>query len=202
MIETPFLFEEAISDDEFKKLGQMLVRWSHIENTIGNCLRRLLRLSMDEAIVVVFPLGLEYRMNKIRDLSKLRKLKKKTQKLFDELERCVKAMQHVRNQIAHGIVSQDNEHGYTFTMKKNQATRNKGEIFSAIELLNYTAHIAIEFRYALGLKGIMVGHSLYASLDRPSIPKFLQSYFQEPKPQKKAKPKRPPRSSQAKSQSR
>lgn len=202
MLETPYLVEEVISDDDFKQLGQMLVRWSFVETTIANCLKKLLRLTKEEATIMIVPLNLGYRMDKIVEISKQRKLKKKAQTALDELCLCIKAMQALRNGIVHGVAIHDNEHGFSFHALKSKVNRNKKEIFSAMEFVNYTGHVALAFRYELGIQGMQVGLAHYGLPDRPHIPEFLQSYFPKPKTPNKAAQKRPPRSSRAKSLSR
>jgi hypothetical protein len=62
MLETPFRFEPSLTPGEFQKLGQLTLRWSHIEHIIGNCLKVMLRLSDDEAVIMVFRLSLEERL--------------------------------------------------------------------------------------------------------------------------------------------
>jgi hypothetical protein len=59
MISCPF--EYSLTDDELRKLGEMLMTWSHTEHTIGNCLKALLKFDDDEAIALVFPLSLDQR---------------------------------------------------------------------------------------------------------------------------------------------
>jgi len=71
MIETPFLFEEKISDADFQTIGKLALRWAHIEHILGNCLKVLLRLSVDEAVTIVFPMSLDERLQKIKAIAKL-----------------------------------------------------------------------------------------------------------------------------------
>lgn len=117
MIETPFLVEEHFTNKEFTQLGQLLLRWSHIENLVANCLKVLLRLDEQEARIVVFPLTLEYRMTKIDDLSKLNPMPPLAQDVFKELKPCIKAMQDIRGSVVHAIAAYDNADGYVFHSK-------------------------------------------------------------------------------------
>src|SRR3954447_25093584 len=63
MIDTPYGFEQKLSKDEFEKLGRFACRWSHIEHTVSNCLRRLLDMDPKIAQIMVFPLTLNAKMN-------------------------------------------------------------------------------------------------------------------------------------------
>ena len=56
MIPSPYRFEPTFTDAEYAKLGVLALRWSHIEHILGNCLKVLLRLTDEEAIVIVFPM--------------------------------------------------------------------------------------------------------------------------------------------------
>ncbi|MHC2278246.1 hypothetical protein ACVME8_004857 [Bradyrhizobium diazoefficiens] len=85
MIPTPYNFEPALTDAEYAKLGVLALRWSHIEHILGNCLKVILRLTDDEAVIVVFTLSADQRAEKIHQLSKLSELPAPAQKAFDEL---------------------------------------------------------------------------------------------------------------------
>jgi hypothetical protein len=69
MIAVPYRFEPDLSAEEFMKLGQLSLRWSHIEHVLGHCLKRMLRLTDDEAIIMVFPLSLDQRLTRITQLA-------------------------------------------------------------------------------------------------------------------------------------
>ncbi|MBR0993966.1 hypothetical protein JQ580_24905 [Bradyrhizobium japonicum] len=61
MIPSPYNFEPALSDQEYAKLGILALRWSHIEHILGNCLKVILRLTDEEAVIVVFSLSADQR---------------------------------------------------------------------------------------------------------------------------------------------
>ena len=86
------------------KIGHLSVKWSHHEHIIGNCLKVILRLSDDEARIVVFPLSLEQRMVRIGELAEIGSLSERSQRLFRELKAILKGIQYVRNNVIHAIV--------------------------------------------------------------------------------------------------
>ena len=121
MLDTPFRFEEELTSEEFQKLGQLSLRWSHTEHIIGNCLKVMLRLTDEEAVAMVFPLPLERRLNKIKELSELTPLNADAQAACDELQIVMRAVQYVRNSVLHAIMIDHPEHGQMFHL------RSKGE---------------------------------------------------------------------------
>jgi hypothetical protein len=58
MIPTPFSFEPELSDQDLQKIGHLSIKWAGLEHLIGNCLKVMLRLSDDEARIVVFSMNL------------------------------------------------------------------------------------------------------------------------------------------------
>jgi hypothetical protein len=200
MLETPFRFEPNFTTEEWQKLGQLMLRWSHTEHVIGNCLKVMLRLSDAEAVIMVFPLGLEQRIQRISDLSELAPFKGDAKAAYDELCRAIKAIQYVRSNVAHAVVVEDDDGGYHFELRSKGRKLSKSEILSAEEITNYAAHAAYSFRVALGQKEYPgARHPLP---DRPSIPKFLRSFFAERKPRKRATHRSRQRSSRKKYQPR
>lgn len=174
MIPTPFLFEANLSAEEFQKLGQFALRWSHIDHVIGNCLRRLLDMSPKHATVLIFPLNLDLRMQKIGEISKLQPLTEYQQALFDELRPCIKAMQFIRSSAVHGIVIDvggDNEPFFHLRAKSRNIT--KRQLFGCEDIINYTGYVTMAFRFSLGDKENDPEGSTYALPDRPPIPDFL-----------------------------
>jgi len=171
MIAVPYKFEPELSDQEFMKLGQLSIRWSHIEYVLGMCLKRMLRLTDDEAIIVVFPLSLDQRLTRIRQLAESTPVCELAVRPLNELKLIMPAIQYVRNNVIHAFVTEDE-----FRLQSKQRTLTKAEVFSAEELTNYAAHVTVALRYALGFEFDTEGHS-YTLPDRPVIPEFLQSNF-------------------------
>jgi hypothetical protein len=66
MIPSPFRFEEKLTPEDYQTLGKLSLRWSHIEHMIANCLKMQLRLSDDEARIVIFPLSTDTRLQRMR----------------------------------------------------------------------------------------------------------------------------------------
>jgi|tagenome__1003787_1003787.scaffolds.fasta_scaffold20904849_2 hypothetical protein len=104
MIDTPYGFEQKLSKDEFEKLGRFACRWSHIEHTVSNCLRRLLDMDPKIAQIMVFPLTLNAKMNAISDVVEHRDLSPYQIALLQELKPLILAIQYIRNTVLHGVV--------------------------------------------------------------------------------------------------
>jgi hypothetical protein len=77
MLETPFRFESELSADDYQKIGLLSLRWSHTEHIIGNCLKVMLRLTDEEAVIAVFSLNLEQRLNRMKELARINALNAK-----------------------------------------------------------------------------------------------------------------------------
>jgi hypothetical protein len=201
MIPTPYRFEAGLSDDEFKKVGQFAFRWSHIDHTIGNCLRRILDMDPKQATILIFPLSLDLRMARIEQayklLSRLRPVSPESKALFDELKPLIKAMQFLRNSILHGIVVDlGGDEEPIIHLRSKDRTLTKAQLFSCEDLINYTAHVVIAFRLSLGEKDDDRGRS-YALPDRPPIPDFLPAECRSFPQEDKVTRQSPPRSSRA-----
>src|SRR5262245_22262605 len=166
MIAVPYKFEPDLSAEEFMKLGQLSIRWSHIEYVLGMCLKRMLRLTDDEAIIVVFPLSLDQRLTRIRQLAKSTPVGELALGPINELKLIMPAIQYVRNNVIHAFAAEGE-----FRLHSKQRTLTKAEVFSAEELTNYAAHVTVALRYALGFEFDTEGHS-YTLPDRPEIPSF------------------------------
>ena len=180
MIPTPFRFEAELSDQEFQKIGQLSLRWSHIEHIIGNCLKVMLGLPDDQAVVMVFPLSLSQRLDRMSELADLKPLNPEAKAAFDELKPIMKGIQLVRNNVIHAIVGEDEDGGQVFHLRSKQRSLTKAQVFGAEELTNYAAHLVVTLRYALGVKNDP--DRRHAKPDaRPEIPAFLRSTIQFPK---------------------
>ncbi len=192
MIETPFRYDPMLPSEDFTKLGQLMLRWSHTEHIIGNCLRVVLGLSLEQAAVVVFPLGADRRISHLTDLALIRPFNAEATAALSALKPTMKALQIVRSSIAHGVIADPDDANISFYLRSAGRTLTLQQIFSTEELTNYAAHAAVSLRYALGIKeGPDAWHALP---DRPPIPEFLQSFFPTPKNQKKAKHQSQPQS--------
>ena len=179
MIESPpFRYEEWLTPAEFQKLGELFLRWSHIEHIIGNCLRAVLRLDGEQAVVMIFPLPLERRLDKIRELAEINPLPTDADAAFYELNYAMKCINYVRNSVVHAVMVDDPDQGLMFHLHSKKRLIAKEHVFAIEELTNYAAHAALSLRHALGLKGSpAVQHPLP---DRPEIPEFLRLKFPAP----------------------
>jgi len=175
MIPPPFRFEAQLSPEEFQKIGQLSLQWSHIENIIGTCLRVMQNLSEDEAATKVFGLTLDQRLRKMSELADQKPLNLEAKAAFDELKPVMEGIRYVRNNVAHAMVGEDDS-GQFFLLRSRKRSLTKAEIFSTEELTNYTAHLVLALRYALGVENDPSRR--WAMPDRPEIPEFLRSIIQ------------------------
>ena len=139
----------------------------------------MLRLSEEEAVIIVFPMSLDQRLNRMRELAEINTLKHNAKAALDELCVIMKGIQFVRNNVIHAIVAEDDKDGHVFHLRSKMRSLTKAEVFSVEELTNYAGHVVLALRYALGFKDDH-GHN-YTTPDRPEIPTFLQSVIQFPK---------------------
>lgn len=175
MLETPFRFEPSLTDAEFKKLGQLTLRWSHIEHIIGNCLKVMLRMTDEEAHEVIFPQFLDWRLQKMKALEKLRPLAGDAKLAFDELHQIMPYIQYVRSNVVHAIVVPlNNDEDFAFHLRSKNRTFSKDEILSVEEITNYAAHVVLSLRLALGMKD--APDARHPLPDRPALPAFLQKW--------------------------
>jgi hypothetical protein len=185
MIESPFAFESMVSEQDLVKLGTLTLRWSHIEYALANCLQDILRLSEKEAIIVIFPLSLEQRLNRIQELSEIKPFIPHAQAAFVELRVVMRGIQYVRNNVVHAILVAHNQDGHAYHLRSKLRTLTKSQVFGIEEWTNYAAHLARALHFALRSKDSSEPE-LYAWPDRPSIPDFLPPNCQAFPAQKKA----------------
>jgi hypothetical protein len=179
MIKTPYHFEADLSDQEFQKIGQFACRWALIEHTIGNCLRVMLGMNPKHATIMIFPLSLDHRMTRIRELLARQPtlLNDYQRSVLEELRPLIRAMQYLRNTALHGVVVSDGDDADRtyFHLRSRGRNLNRKDLFSCEDLINYAAHVTNAFRLSLGektIKGSEDGHP-YELPQRPPIPDFL-----------------------------
>jgi hypothetical protein len=104
MIRSQFRFEANLTSEDYHKLGLLALRWSHIDHVAANCLKKMLRLTDQEAVIVVFPLPMEQRLSRMRELQKLQPLPTNAAKrAFREFDFIMKGLQAVRNNVIHAV---------------------------------------------------------------------------------------------------
>ena len=54
MLGSPFRYEAWLTPEQYQKLGELSLRWAHIDHILGNCLKTLLTFTDEEAISIVF----------------------------------------------------------------------------------------------------------------------------------------------------
>jgi hypothetical protein len=182
MIECPF--EYHLTDDELRKLGEMSLTWSHTEDVIGNCLKALLRFNDQEALDLIFPLGLEQRMRWLKGLKD--RMNEDATWALNELELILKGLHSVRNNVIHGTIIQDTRDGPLFHLKSKDRVVTKDDLFECEEFTNYCAAVAHRLRTALRFPLDASVPSTF--LERPAIPKALREYI--PSGKKEAQPPR------------
>jgi hypothetical protein len=174
MLEPPFMFDPNLSDKDFQKIGQLSIRWSHIEFITGHCLRKLLRLSHEEAALMVFPLQFDQRLQKIKEVAKIHKppLLPEFHAAFDEVWALKSAIQLVRNNVLHAFVDLGEDGEPKFFNRAKSRTLTRSQIFSAEEITNYVAHAVLSMRYAIGFD--LDSGERVPLPDRPDAPEFLR----------------------------
>jgi hypothetical protein len=111
---------------------------------IANCLKVLLRLTDEEAIVVVFPLSTDNRLARIRELQKLKPLPPGlAEQAFRELDLMMKGIQAVRNNVVHAVILKDGMSDQIFELRSKRRGFTKAEVFEIEEITNYAAHAAL-----------------------------------------------------------
>lgn len=183
MIGTPFYFEEQFTAEEFQKVGTLSLRWSHIDHIVGNCLKALLGITDEQARVMIFPLSLDNRLKAIAELSEISNVSEETKDLLGKLGPVMKALQYVRNTVIHAVIDRDTQ---GFQLRSRKRSIPKEEVFSTEELTNYAAHLALHLRSAIGEKELPPWYQLTPLPERPAIPEFLRSWFQEPRRDQRA----------------
>jgi hypothetical protein len=197
MIPTPYAFEAKFSPEEFQKLGQFACRWANIEHVAANCLRVLLGFDPKQASVMIFPLSLETKMNRIENFSKIKPLSEDQAWLFAELRPLIAAMQYIRNTVLHGAafdLSEGDEPFFLLRSKDQKIT--KSQLFESEDIINYTAHVIIAFRWSIGEKNSPWGPPRTLP-DRPPVPSFLPERCRAFPTEKRVLPSPQPESSRA-----
>jgi hypothetical protein len=180
MITSPFRFEADLTDEDYQKIGLLSLRWSHIDHMIAQSLKALLRLTDEEAAVVVFPLSTDLRLTRIRELQRLKSLPTEAaKKAFSELDLMMKGIGAVRNSVIHAVILNHGKPEERFQLRSKNRDFTKSDIFETEEVTNYVAHAALLLRHELGDKD--PGYTPSALPNRPPIPKCLQRFIQVPK---------------------
>lgn len=173
MIDTPFQYETWLTPAEYEKLGELSLRWSHLDHIIGNCLSAMLKLSTEEAVIMVFSLDASRRLEKLKKLAKIKRLNKDARTALDALSEVMTYIMQVRNNLIHAIMIEDDQDGAVFHLRSKKRTLTKEQAFSIEELTNYAAHAALSLRYALGIKGSP--GERHPLPEKPDVPDFLHN---------------------------
>lgn len=172
MLESPFRYQVWFKPAEYQKVGELAMQWSSIEHVIGNCLKALLKLTDDEALILIFPLPVERLLNHLKELCAIRPIKDEARIALDELIDVMRGIQYVRNTVVHGIAVGLPPGEYAFRLHSKQREIAKDHIFATEELTAYAAHAALALRFALGFQeNPDARHTLPG---RPEIPEFLR----------------------------
>jgi hypothetical protein len=108
-------WEFVLSDAELKKIGELMLTWSHIGQVIGYCLKKARGLTEEQAMIEVYPLQMEQR---IHGLVKLRSaMNVDAQAALDAFCSVRKYLQGIRNCVAHGILINDLDEGTLFHLR-------------------------------------------------------------------------------------
>ena len=166
MIGSPWQFEPEISDQDLAKVAILMVRWSHIEHYLANCLRVMLRLTEDEAVAMSWPLPVERRIAKIAEIAELTPIHPHAMKAFKELRPVMQGLITVRNNVVHAILLEDEIEGHVFHLRSKRKNLTKEQLFATEELTNYAAHLCQAMRFAIGFKN-QPEPMIYEWPDRP-----------------------------------
>ena len=177
MIESPF--EYALSPEELQRLGKLSLTWSHTEQLVGHCLKDLLRLSNDEAVIMIFPLSLEQRLRRLQELTTLSQMTDEMKTALEELLAIMPAMQLVRNHVAHAVLIHDPTGELQFHLSSKDRTLTKKQIFDSEELSNYACHVAMSLRFSLPSARASGWHKPLP--DRPALPDWLLPHIRNRK---------------------
>jgi hypothetical protein len=133
-----------------------------------------MRLSEEEAIVLVFPQTTDRRIQVISALSAVNPLPPDAKQAFEEFVWAWKKIQQIRNLLIHAIVDEPTSSGEVyFHLRSKKKSWRKDDVFSAEELTNFAAHAAQSLRFALGSKE-QPGERRPLP-PRPVLPTFLAS---------------------------
>ena len=167
MLNSPFQYETWLTPAEYQKLGELSLRWSHLDHIIGNCLSAMLKLTAEQAVIVVFPLSTQIRLQRLKELARLKRIRKDGKAALEALVGVMEYINKVRNNAIHAILIEDDTDGAVFHLRSKRRTITKEQLFSIEELTNYAAHAALALSHALDR---LPQHALP---DRPDIPDFL-----------------------------
>jgi hypothetical protein len=167
-------WEFVLTDDEMKKVGELMLTWSHTEQVVAYCLKTARGLSEEEAMREVYPLKMDRR---IHELTKLRpKMNADAQAALDAFKDVWKYLQGIRNCVAHGILINDTKDGTLFHLRSKLRTFKKDDVFACEELTLYSANVVMSLRYALGVGG-SEHHRRPLPVGVPRIPSALKAYI-------------------------
>jgi len=130
-------------------------------------------LSDDEAVAIVFPLSMDQRLLKMKEIAAINPLNADAAHALAELQIVMKGIQYVRNNVVHAIIVTDQAGNHTFHLRSKRRSLTMEQIFSVEELTNYAGHAVLSLRYALGHKQL-APYERHPLPDRPEIPEFLR----------------------------
>ncbi|MGO8866764.1 MAG: hypothetical protein ACLQME_09715 [Alphaproteobacteria bacterium] len=165
-------FHAGLTDKELQKIGELVLIWAGTEHMLGNALRVILRLSEEEAIALVYPMGLQSKLHWIYKVGPARAKNPKTLAAIDELKAVMEYTQTIRNTVIHGILMG----GYgtepiEFHLRSKERSIPKEDVWAAEEITDYAAIIAAHLNWSLADPDKIPPDLLHAPLpDRPSIP--------------------------------
>lgn len=191
MLETPFDFEAKITPEEYHKLGRFVMRCALIEQIIGNCLKVMLRLTDEQALLVVFDWTFSKKIDMLRDVGATVKLNARGRAALDEFLAVIRAIQFVRNNAVHGVFYEDPAGKRVLRRRPKDIEQALEEVFETEELSIYAAHAIYSLRFALGFKKGAI-RARFALPQRPAVPGFLRTRVQWPQTPSKAAAKRQP----------
>jgi hypothetical protein len=163
--------EFVLTPEELSKLGDLSLVWSHTEHVIAKSLKEILRYNDHDAISIIYPMGLQRKLNYITKLSG--QLSDGSRTYFEELRLVVGAINKlIRNTAAHGVLVNDTKEGTLFRSPSKDWVVSKDDVLRSQEISNYALGVAIAFYHSLD-----PDEPLAPLPERPKIPKALREFL-------------------------
>jgi hypothetical protein len=175
MITSPFRFEQNLAEHDYRTLGVLLLRWSHIEHMLAHCLKLLLGLNDDQAVTEgVFRRSTRQRLKEIRILQKSKGFPTAhAERAFRELDAVMEGLLDVRDHAVHAVLINHETGDARFESRLRGSHYTKAQVFETEELTKYAGHAAWLLRHELG--DIDRDNPAPGPLPaRPQIPEFLK----------------------------
>lgn len=174
MLAAPIEFEPEISENQYARVGRLIVKWALIDHLIGTCINVQNGTTDEAAQRAVFSETAGRKIAMLEDA--MRTLAPgDARRAFEVLLPLWKGLKEARDNVAHGVATINEDRNVALHHRRKSRDAEIEEILSLEEVTNFVAHAALSLRYALGLKSDPnLRHSLPAI---PPIPDLLTKYM-------------------------